>query len=89
MPALPLAPTHGQELPSAEDSDVPPWQQGYVTCPACHRPVRRERLETHMHLLHPDGVPPQPAEPEPPALPTAEPPVRGLRGLLRRVFAHK
>ncbi|HOG45890.1 MAG TPA: hypothetical protein PLJ35_15475 [Anaerolineae bacterium] len=88
MPAQPLAPTHGQELPSAEDPDVPPWQQAYVTCPACHRPVRRERLETHMHLLHPDGVPEQ-AEPEPQAPPAAEPPARGLRGLLGRLFSRK
>lgn len=72
-------PAPGQERSPADDPEIPPWQAAYVTCPACHRPVRRERLATHMEILHPGGVE-ESAEPE------AGPAPHGLRGLLRRFF---
>ncbi len=79
----PRAQTSPQDSGPAGDSEIPPWQAAYVTCPACHRPVRRERLATHMEILHAGQAV---ATPEESAEPQAEPAPHGLRRLLRKVF---
>ncbi len=91
MPPSRLAEPQEQEHRSTAASDsealeVPPWQAAYTTCPACHRPVRRERLVTHMEILHPEALLQPAGAPEPEARPTPPPPARGLRGLLGRLF---
>lgn len=69
-----------------DDPDVAPWRAGYVTCPVCHRPVRRERLERHMALLHAEAE--VPAD-EPAVAEEEAPVVGGLRGLLARVLGRR
>jgi|GEM_PF-2586444 hypothetical protein len=73
---------HSSPSPAPDDdSEVPAWRAGYETCPACRRPVRRERLARHMELLHPDYRAVEPAsEPVPPP-----PPPNLLQRLLGRI----
>ncbi len=77
---------HPSSAPDA-DPEVPAWRADYVTCPACRRPVRQERLARHMELLHADYVPePQPPEPAPEPHPA---PQGRLWRLLGRIWGRR
>ncbi len=86
MQAPRARPAPDPEHVPADDSEIPPWQADYETCPVCHRPVRRERLTRHMELLHAGA---QLTEEESPAEPEVQAAPGGLRGLLARLFGRR
>jgi len=78
---------HPRPSPTPDDDpEVPAWRADYVTCPACRRPVRRERLARHLELLHPGYVACEPAAEPASAASTPLPPPKGLlQRLLGRI----